>query len=49
MTVWLYRKTEPRLWTVGFYTRAGSWEPESDHGSAEEAAARVHYLNGGSS
>lgn len=33
--------------TVGTYD-CGQWEPESDHPSAESAAARVHYLNGGS-
>lgn len=35
------------LWTVGFFDPRGEWISESDHGSAEEAAARVHYLNGG--
>lgn len=35
------------LWTVGFYDPAGKWQPESDHNSSEEAAKRVHYLNGG--
>lgn len=35
------------LYTVGHYEPDGSWEPESDHGTREEAAARVHYLNGG--
>ena len=44
---WLYRRTETNLWTVGFYTPQGDWVPESDHNSPEEAAARVHYLNGG--
>lgn len=46
-SIWLYRRTEPTLWTVGFYTPAGTWEPETDHGTADEAAARVHWLNGG--
>lgn len=44
---WVYRKTEPGLWTVGFYSPDGEWHPESDHASAEKAAERVHYLNGG--
>lgn len=44
---WVYWKSEPQLWTVGYYTPAGECVTESDHGSAEEAAARVHYLNGG--
>lgn len=44
---WVYIKSEPSLWTVGFYDPKGQWQPESDHGSTEEAAKRVHYLNGG--
>jgi len=44
---WVYIKSEPNLWTVGFYDPKGEWQPESDHGSTSEAAARVHYLNGG--
>ena len=39
---------EHNLFTVGFYTPEGKWESESDHSTREEAAARVHYLNGGS-
>jgi hypothetical protein len=35
------------LFTVGFYDPAGKWIPESDHDTRAEAAARVHYLNGG--
>ncbi len=38
---------EHSLWTVGFYAPNGKWEPESDHSTAEAAAARVAYLNGG--
>lgn len=45
---WVYLRSEPQLWTVGFYRPDGKWESESDHGSPEEAATRVHYLNGGS-
>lgn len=44
---YVYKRTEPELWTVGFYKPDGSWEPESDHGSTDEAASRVHWLNGG--
>lgn len=44
---WLYKQTEPNLWTVGFYMPDGTFEPESDHESSEGAARRVHYLNGG--
>ena len=46
-SVWVMIQSEPGLWTVGFYTPEGSWEPESDHDSRESAAIRVHYLNGG--
>ncbi|MBO1005630.1 hypothetical protein [Pseudogracilibacillus auburnensis] len=43
---WVYLQSEPGLYTVGFYKPDGKWEPESDHASREEAAERVHYLNG---
>jgi hypothetical protein len=46
---YVYIRTEPALWTVGFYRPGGEFEPESDHGSTEEAAARVRWLNGGPS
>lgn len=35
------------LFTCGFYKPDGTWVAESDHDSAEEAAKRVHWLNGG--
>jgi hypothetical protein len=44
---WVYLRSEPQLWTVGYYRPDGKWASESDHGSPEEAAERVHYLNGG--
>lgn len=44
---YVYIHSEPGLWTVGFYRPTGHWEAESDHESAELAAARVAYLNGG--
>ena len=46
-TLWVYLRSESNLYTVGFYEPSGKWQPESDHGSPEEAAKRVHYLNGG--
>jgi hypothetical protein len=45
--MYVYIQSEPQLWTVGFYRPGGKWEPESDHGTPAEAAARVAYLNGG--
>ena len=45
--MYVYKRTEASLWTVGFYSPGGEWVPESDHSSREEAAERVHYLNGG--
>ena len=45
--MYVYIRSEPGLWTVGFYDPNGEWVAESDWGSPEEAAARVHYLNGG--
>jgi len=43
---YVYIRSEPRLWTVGFYDPNGEWVAESDHDSAEKAAARVAWLNG---
>ena len=45
---YVYLKSESELWTVGFYEPSGRFHPESDHESEGAAAARVHYLNGGS-
>jgi len=45
--MYVYIKSEPQLWTVGFYSPDGSWHAASDHESSEAAAKRVHYLNGG--
>ena len=49
--MWVYicseRSSYHSLYTVGFYDPKGEWQPESDHGTKEDAAARVHYLNGG--
>jgi hypothetical protein len=48
---WIFKQTERHefggLWTVGYYTPDGEWHPESDHDTAEAAAERVHWLNGG--
>jgi hypothetical protein len=41
-----YIKSEPRLYTVGHYDPNGRWQPESDWGNREDAAARAAYLNG---
>jgi hypothetical protein len=43
---YVYQSFEAGLWTVGFYRPDGKFEPESDHGSSEEAAKRVAWLNG---
>lgn len=45
--MYVYKNTEPGLWTVGYYDPSGNWEAESDWTSREKAAERVHYLNGG--
>jgi hypothetical protein len=47
MNNYVYVKSEPQLYTVGFHRSDGSWEPESDWDSLAQAATRVHYLNGG--
>ncbi len=46
--MWVYIESEKQtVWTVGFYKPDGDWIPEGDHDSQQDAAARVHYLNGG--
>lgn len=45
---WVYIRSEPGLYTVGFYDPTGQWHADMDYGTKDEAAARVHYLNGGS-
>ncbi len=45
--MYVYIKSEKYLWTVGFYSPDGQFQPESDHDTKESAAERVHYLNGG--
>lgn len=45
--MWVYIESERNLYTVGFYAPDGEWMSESDHPTSEEAAKRVHYLNGG--
>lgn len=47
MATWVYIQSEPGLWTVGFYSPDGRWQPDSDHDSRESAATRCHWLNGG--
>jgi len=44
--MYVYIRSEPQLWTVGFYKPNGEWVPESDHSSRDEAAKRVAWLNG---
>lgn len=46
--MYVYIQSEPSLWTVGHYAPDETWHPDSDHDVKREAAARVHYLNGGS-
>jgi hypothetical protein len=36
------------LWSVGYFDPKGRWQEESDYATADEAAKRVAWLNGGS-
>ena len=49
MSNYIYWQSEPSLYTVGYFSPNGERHPESDHATREEAAKRVHYLNGGGS
>lgn len=44
---YVYIRSEPNLWTVGFYDPSGEWHTDFDYSNPNDAAARVHYLNGG--
>lgn len=44
--MYVYIESEKGLWTVGFYSPDGKWNPESYHSSPKEAAQRVAWLNG---
>ena len=44
--MYVYIRSEPGLWVVGFYDPDGEWNPESDHDNPEKAADRVAWLNG---
>lgn len=45
---WVYKKTEPMLWTVGFFDPQGKWWTDGDYDNQQDAARRTHFLNGGS-
>ena len=44
-----YQKAEPGVWSVGQFAPNGKWRQESSWNTAEEAAERAHWLNGGQS
>ena len=44
--MWVYIRSEPNIWTVGFHDQKGEWHTDSDHDSKSDAANRVAYLNG---
>ncbi len=48
-STWVYIRSEPGLWTVGFYDPTGKFHPDSDHDNRQEAGDRVAYLNGNGS
>ena len=47
MTAYVYIYSGHSVYTVGFYSPDGEWNPESDHASSDAAAKRVRWLNGG--
>lgn len=44
---YVYLHTENDRFTVGFHRPDGEFFAESDHQTRDDAARRVHYLNGG--
>ncbi|NUT31503.1 MAG: hypothetical protein HOV79_00360 [Hamadaea sp.] len=47
MSNFVFQRTEPQLWTVGYFDPDGRFHPESDHSSPQDAANRIHWLHGG--
>nr|WP_319488743.1 hypothetical protein [uncultured Caproiciproducens sp.] len=45
--MYVYRKSEPGTWAVGYYASSGTWEQESKWNSAAEAMEHAHSLNEG--
>lgn len=43
---YVYIRSEPGLFTVGFFDPTGKWHADSDHDGHDSAAERVAYLNG---
>lgn len=39
-------KSEPMLWTVGFYDPQGKWYPHEDFDNVRDAEKKCAYLNG---
>jgi hypothetical protein len=50
MTAYVYRYLAGRSppYTTGFYSPDGEWTPDKDFVNQDDAAWRVHFLNGGS-
>jgi hypothetical protein len=44
--MWVFLRSDD-CYTTGFFDPKGLWHPDKDFSTAVEAAARVHYLNGG--
>ncbi len=47
VTAYVALRTEPGLWTVGFYSPDGKFNPSQDFANLSDAERHVHYLNGG--
>lgn len=44
--MWVYLRTEPMLFTVGFFDPDGKFHTDSDWYQQEDAAKRCAWLNG---
>ena len=46
--MWVYRRTtDGNRWRVGYWNPKGEWFEDSSYEDRDEAAQRVHWLNGG--
>lgn len=45
--MYIYKKTGKQVFTVGYYDPGGKFVTETVHTEKDDAAKRIHYLNGG--
>lgn len=45
--MWVYKQLDYEQWAVGYWSPEKEWFQDAIYSTKEEAAERVHWLNGG--